>query len=375
MIGALITACLAAACLYWMHRRHQDELAAVLRRQTQGESQEKSQEARVQVLLDAMIEGVIVLDGSLRILLVNQALKEMFQLRTDVAGKTLMEALRHHQLQDMAARCLEEGRFFEGDMKLVSISGAERVYSINGARIDRHEGVVLVCHEVTALKQLERSRTEFIANVSHELRTPLSIIKGYAETLATLPVTEADAMNYARIMERHSDRLTALVEDLITISGLESGQLQLDKLPTALKPLVESVFAELRDKARSRGVSLKCDMPFDLTREVDSFRIRQVFTNLVDNAIKYGSEAGTVRVEADGDLIYVIDDGPGIPPEARERVFERFFRVDKARSRDTGGTGLGLAIVKHILLAHGGSIRVEQNQPSGTKFVIQLPAD
>ncbi|MBL9116849.1 MAG: PAS domain-containing protein [Verrucomicrobiaceae bacterium] len=375
MIGAIITACFAFAYIIWMKRRHQDDLALALRKQSQGSSNEKSHEARVQALLDAMVEGVIVLDGSLRILLVNSALKDMFQLRQDVAGKTLMEALRHHQLQDMAARALSEGRFFEGEMKLVSITGLERVYSINGARIGRHEGVVLVCHDVTAIKQLERSRTEFIGNVSHELRTPLSIIKGYAETLSTPPFVEADAVKYARIIERHSDRLTALVEDLITISGLESGQLQLHKIPTALKPLVESVFAELAAKAESRGVTLKCEMPFDLTREVDSSRLRQVFTNLVDNAIKYGSENGTVQVVADGDCICVTDDGPGIPAEARERVFERFFRVDKARSRDTGGTGLGLAIVKHILLAHGGGIRVEQNQPTGAKFVIQLPAD
>jgi two-component system phosphate regulon sensor histidine kinase PhoR len=264
------------------------------------------------------------------------------------------------------------------ELKLPVMAGVEHVYSINGSRIGNGEGVVLVCHDVSTIHQLERSRTEFVGNVSHELRTPLSIIRGYAETLAGPPVTEAEVGKYARIIERHSDRLTALVEDLITISGLESGQLQLHRHATAIKPLVESVFTELASRATARNVTLTCEMPFDLTCCVDSFRIRQVIINLVDNAIKYGAQDGTVEVygmQVDEDTveISVADDGQGIPKEAWDRVFERFFRVDKARSRDTGGTGLGLSIVKHILLAHGGTVHVEGNDPTGAIFVLRLP--
>jgi two-component system, OmpR family, phosphate regulon sensor histidine kinase PhoR len=375
MIASFCIAIIAIALLIWQRRKHQQELAVIVRQRNALQSSAPKKDEKIQALLDAMVEGVIVVDEQLRILLVNTALKEMFQLQKDATGKTLMEALRHHQFQEMAARALAEGRFFAGEIKLSSIVGNERAYTINGARIGQHEGAVLVCHDVTTLKQLERSRTEFIGNVSHELRTPLSIIKGYAETLRSPPHVEAEVTKFAGIIERHSDRLTSLVEDLITISGLESGQLQLHRHATAMKPLVESVFGELRGKAEARGIALTCDMPFDLTLEVDSSRFRQVFTNLIDNALKYGSENGSVTVSWAGGVISVADDGPGIPFEVRERVFERFFRVDKARSRDAGGTGLGLAIVKHIVMAHGGGIRVEQNHPSGAKFVIQLPPE
>jgi two-component system phosphate regulon sensor histidine kinase PhoR len=374
MTATILVVIVAASVLYWQKRQHQKELAAYSKQLSSALPTKSADEARIQTLLDAMLEGVIVLDSQLRIKRVNASLKEMFQCMEDVSGRTLMEALRQHQLQEMASRAQNEGQFFGGEMRLTSLNSVERIYTINGARIGPQEGVVLICHDVTALKQLERSRTEFIGNVSHELRTPLSIIRGYAETLSVPPITESETLKFASIIEHHAIRLNALVEDLITISGLECGQLHLYKQITPIGPLAKAVIAELAPKAQARKVSLSVDIPEDFTREVDSGRLRQVFTNLVDNAIKYSGSPGRVRVVAQGKAICVIDDGPGIPLEARERIFERFYRLDKDRSRNTGGTGLGLAIVKHILLAHGGTIRVEENQPHGANFIIELPA-
>ena len=225
---------------------------------------------------------------------------------------------------------------------------------------------------------MERTREEFVANVSHELRTPLSLIKGYVETLLDGARSNPEvAERFLKIIERNAQRLYLLIQDLLTISALESGRIKLSLQPVELHPLVEKVFFDLKPPADNKNVALVNALPH-WTATADANRLEQVLANLVDNAIKYGRAQGTVAVGGrkteDGKIeIFVQDDGPGIPTEALDRVFERFYRVDKARSREQGGTGLGLSIVKHIVHNHGGKVWVKSELGKGATFFFTLP--
>jgi two-component system phosphate regulon sensor histidine kinase PhoR len=259
---------------------------------------------------------------------------------------------------------------------------SERWLQVNAAAISNsageREGTILVFHDLTRLKQLERTREEFVANVSHELRTPLSLIKGYVETLLDGARNDPEvAERFLKIIERNASRLDLLIQDLLAISALESGRITLNLQPVPLRPLADKVLADLKSRPDAKGVKLVNDLP-ELTATADANRLEQVLANLVDNAIKYGRADGTVTVggqKADADKIeiYVQDDGPGIPPESLDRVFERFYRVDKARSREQGGTGLGLSIVKHIVQSHGGKVWVKSEPGKGATFCFTLP--
>jgi two-component system phosphate regulon sensor histidine kinase PhoR len=232
---------------------------------------------------------------------------------------------------------------------------------------------------LTRIKQLESTRQEFVANVSHELRTPLSLIKGFVETLLDGAKDDPDlATRFLRTIEKHTDRLTYLIEDLLTISRLESGQIVMNLHQVDLREEVDHVIEDLQARAASKKVTLINSLPAELPARADTDRLQQVLFNLVENAIKYGRSDGNVTVggQVNGSNIvelWVTDDGPGIPTESRERIFERFYRVDRARSRDTGGTGLGLAIVKHIVQAHGGEVWVKSELGQGATFFFTLP--
>jgi len=354
------------------------EIESSQRRQQQTSVDAKAQQ---QVLFNSMLEGLLLLDRTQKIYLANRSFKNLFGLKTELRGKTILEALRLHELDDLVKRVQAEGQVFDYEIKLPDLS--ERWLQVNAAVINNstgeREGTILVFHDLTRLKQLERQREEFVANVSHELRTPLSLIKGYVETLLDGARNDpAVTERFLKIIERNTNRLDLLIQDLLTISALESGRMKLDLHSVGLRPLVEKVFTDLHAKAENKKVSLVNEMP-DFTANGDANRLDQVLANLVDNAIKYGRADGSVRVGGkkldDGRLeICVEDDGPGIPPEAIDRVFERFYRVDKARSRDQGGTGLGLSIVKHIVQAHGGEVWAESQPGKGATFFFTLPA-
>ncbi len=354
------------------------EIETFQRRQQQTNVDAKAQQ---QILFNSMIEGLLLLDRSQKIYLANRAFKNLFGLKVELRGKTILEALRLHELDDLVKRVQAEGQVFDYELKLPDLS--ERWLRVNAAVISNstgeREGTILVFHDLTRLKQLERTREEFVANVSHELRTPLSLIKGYVETLLDGARDNPDvAERFLKIIERNTQRLDLLIQDLLTISALESGRMKLNLQPVGLRSLVEKVFTDLNAKAENKNVSLVNEMP-ELAASADANRLDQVFANLVDNAVKYGRANGTVRVGGkkldDGKLeLFVQDDGPGIPPESLDRVFERFYRVDKARSRDQGGTGLGLSIVKHIVQAHGGEVWAKSKPGSGATFFFTLPA-
>ena len=337
--------------------------------------------AQQQALFNSMTEGVLLLDAAGRVQLVNEAFARLFSVAGDVRGRTVMEALRLHQVQALVNQTLIEGQMQDGELTLPGVE-EDRYFAVNGAAVSsldgQRQGMILVFHDLTRLKQLENTRREFVANVSHELRTPLSLIKGYVETLIDGARDNPEvALKFLHTIERHADRLTFLIEDLLTISRLESGQMVINLASTELRSVVARVVEDLASRAATRQVTLVNEVPEALQAVADPERLHQVFANLVDNAIMHGRVGGTVRIGAQAPTeqtveVWVQDDGAGIPPEACARVFERFYRVDKARTREAGGTGLGLAIVKHLVLAHGGEVRVEGGLGTGAKFAFTL---
>ena len=375
--------CLIGLHLWWRRRLEQERRtwrAELAKRENLEMVTAAEARARQDALLDSMVEGVLVLDETNRIQFANRAFAEMFATMGALSGKAVLEAVRAHEVAEIVERTSQEGRVLDHEMKLPG--DAERWLQVNAAAITsverRRLGTVLVFHDLTQMKQLERTREEFVGNVSHELRTPLSLIKGYAETLLDGAKDNPEvATKFLQTIDRNARRLDLLIQDLLTISALESGRIAMNPQPVALRPVVERGFADLKSQADARKVTLLSQMP-DLTAQADETRVEQVMGNLLENAVKYGREGGTVivggrEVENDQLEIFVRDDGPGIPVEARERVFERFYRVDKARSREQGGTGLGLAIVKHIVQAHGCSVWVESEPGKGATFFFTLP--
>lgn len=338
-------------------------------------------QAQQEALLNSVAAGLLVLDGSGRVQLVNRAFRELFGIGEELRGKTILEALRAHELAELFDR-VRAGAGQILDLEFHHAGPPERWFTVNAGAIagpdSQVQGVIMVFHDVTRLRQLERAREEFVANVSHELRTPLSHIKGSVETLLSGAKDDPTHANrFLQSIARNATRLELLIQDLLAISELESGRIQLHMEPVPLRQFVDDVFSSFKERAAARGVKLVNATP-ELSLRADPERLQQVFANLLDNAIKYGRESGTVTVQArllpDQTIeVCVHDDGPGIPTDALERIFERFYRVDKARSRAHGGTGLGLAIVKHIVQAHSGRVWAESVPGKGATFYFTLP--
>ncbi len=355
-------------------------VATVREEHQQAMAQEHAQQ---QALFNSMVEGVLVLDTEGRVRLVNQTLEQLFNIDSDIRGLTLMEAFRMHKLQELVNQAAIQGQVVGHELDLPGLDN--RCVQINAVTFlnaeGRQRGIILVFHDLTRLRQLENTRKEFVANVSHELRTPLSLIKGYVETLIDGAKDDpAVATRFLQTIEKHADRLTYLIEDLLTISKLESGQVVMNLQQVELQPIVARVMDDLVSRAEEKQVKLVNEVPPELFVRADSDRLQQVLFNLVDNAIKYGRTDGAVIVRAriaENKLVemHVEDNGPGIPPESTDRVFERFYRVDRARSREQGGTGLGLSIVKHIVQSHGGEVWVESELGKGSRFYFTVPQE
>lgn len=379
-----------AASLFWAlsqrrrHQaatvRHQFELAEARARHDRAAAAEAS---RIAAIFDRMIDGVIIVGPDGQIRFANRAAAVLFESRQPMTGRSVLEATRHHEIAAVVRRLEEQPEVLDHEVRLERL-GESRVLHINalallGAEGSR-DGALLVVHDITRLRQLESVRQDFVANVSHELRTPLSLIKGAAETLIDGGRKDpAITTRFLEIIEKNANRLTLLIDDLLLLSRLDSGRLELQLHEVPLARAIQEALDDAALVARAREVTLRHEAPADLAARADPDRLRQVLTNLVDNAIKYGRAQGFVTVSARmigaGFLeVAVHDDGPGIPPEAQARIFERFFRIDKARSREQGGTGLGLAIVKNVVEAHRGSVRVESSPAKGTTFFFTLPS-
>ena len=385
-LTGLILAAVFALAMLWrrnvatLRRQVEDHQRTESARRFQHEQTAAQVEAQQQAVFNSMVEGVLVLDPDGRILLVNQSLQRLFSLSGEVRGRTILEAIRLQEMADLVQR-LKRERMVQGySLELPGMD--ERWLEVNAAAVlDRdglQHGAILVFHDLTRIKQLENTRQEFVANVSHELRTPLSLIKGYVETLLEGAKSDPEkCTRFLQTIEKHTDRLTYLIEDLLTISRLQSGQVVMNFHEVNLREEAQRVIDDLRTRAADKSVTIENNVPPALAARADADRLQQVFFNLIENAIKYGRPDGKVTVggQARGDgraEMWVQDDGPGIPAEARDRVFERFYRVDRARSRETGGTGLGLSIVKHIIQAHAGEVWLKSQMGTGTTFFVTL---
>jgi two-component system, OmpR family, phosphate regulon sensor histidine kinase PhoR len=362
------------------------ELAAALNlmsSQLETRIRELSEEkADLSAILAGMTEGVLVARPDGRIRLTNQALRSQFGITEEAVGKTVLEAFRNVPLQELVGEVILDGDVSARELSFLTPN--ERTYELSATRLQGSHGavtgVIIVFHDITRMRQFENTRKEFVANVSHELRTPLSIIKGYVETLLDDQPPDAEmSRQFLNTIQRHSRRLEALIADLLSISALESQQARLNFEPVSMQAAAQSVLEELTRQAQERAITISLKIPEQLPDvRADAQRLHQVLFNLLDNAIKYTQAGGRVTIlaaEKDGAIeTAVADDGVGIGPEHLPHVFERFYRVDKARSRELGGTGLGLSIVKHIVQSHGGRVWAESQIEKGSTFYFTLPA-
>ena len=342
-------------------------------------------------ILRCMFEGVLVLDPRGRVVVINERAKQIFHVTGDrePRGIPIVDLSRHPEMRKILQEVLTFDFTGERYSKEIELDEGQwfRVNAVSlrqGA--DTALGSILVFHDITEIKRLETVRSDFVANVSHELRTPLTAIRGYVETLLQRPPQDPKDANYfLAIIERHAERLGRLTEDLLTLSDLESGKVQVARQPVDAAQLIQRVLEVFWTQADAKKVKLKQAIEPQLAPVLgDLDRLQQLFINLVDNALKYTPAGGLVTLTAssapsthDGEPwveISVSDTGPGIPEKDLPRLTERFYRVDKARSRDLGGTGLGLAIVKHIVQAHKGDLKIESIMQKGTTVRIFLPA-
>jgi two-component system phosphate regulon sensor histidine kinase PhoR len=361
----------------------------------------RAEQAKLEAVLSGMVEGVLVIDSAGTIRLANQRAEHLFQRRPggSLVGQPLINVSRDPDLQDLVREITRGPARGRTGREIVQASAAGTEYlQVTATPMRALDGeaplFILVFHDITALKKLEVTRRDFVANVSHELRTPLTAIRGYAETLRAGALTDAEqADKFLAIIERHSERLTRLTEDLLTLSDLELGRAPIQPVPMALARAADAAIDMVRDKALQAEVELRSELPPDLPPlHADPDRVEQVLLNLIDNAVKFTPAGGRVTISAQVAepaqceatdtasgtprrwiTICVADTGIGVPKHHLQRLTERFYRVDQARSRELGGTGLGLAIVKHIVQAHGGSLRIESEVGHGTQAYIHLP--
>ncbi len=334
--------------------------------------------AVLQAVVEGMAEGVWVTGEDGTVLRHNSALKEMLFTGHELVGRQPTGILANDELQAAVERACKDG--VSSRLEVTSEGLRPRVLSIHVAPLGRDlRGSTAVFFDVTELRHLEKVRKDFVANVSHELRTPITAIRGYAETLRSGALNDpAAAPKMVEIIHRQAERLSELVDDLLELSRLDSKQLKLAAEPIELNEAVLRAIEAARPKARARGTAIDVSIPDGLEVLADARAIEQVVLNLVDNAIKYAQARGHVWVSArptdDGNVeLAVKDDGPGIEAKHLPRLFERFYRVDKGRSRDMGGTGLGLSIVKNLVNAMRGEVRVDSTPGRGSTFVVELP--
>ncbi len=347
-------------------------------------SDRATQVGQLQATLESIREAVLILDGDNRIVLANDALRALFAPGQEIVGARVETVFQSSGFLTYVAEARQAGGEKQREIEFARPKGvvwAEATCSvIPGFGEKEPESMLFVLHNITRLKQLESIRQEFVANVSHELRTPLSMIKGYVETLVDggNDVAENDRVRFLNTIHKHTDRLNALLEDLLTISRLESRREKLAWQRINLRHLIDEVAENYRESGLLSGDDLSVDSPFaDLPVLGDHARLIQVFENLVDNAVKYSAEKPGIeigsRIEGGLVKVWIKDRGVGIAAKDLPRIFERFYRVDKGRSREKGGTGLGLSIVKHIVQLHGGSVWAESRQGEGTTFFFTLP--
>jgi len=330
-------------------------------------------------VLTSMSEGVAVVDNRERVLFANAAFAEAVGAADNSRGRPLLDVTRHTSLIEAVAAAFSSGETVRGEVEFGTVR--PRTFALTAAPVKTAaaRGVVLVLHDVTEIRRLERIRRDFVANVSHELRTPLTTIQGFAETLLAGALDDASARRkFLEIIRDHAARLGSITDDLLKLSAIEGGSMTFHMEPVSLPRLVEHCIEAVSLKAKSRGLEISSSVPEKIPSVLgDSLRLEEVLKNLLENAIQYTPAPGSIRVSAeikeDRAILCVADTGIGIPSTDQQRIFERFYRVDVARSREAGGTGLGLSIAKHIVEAHQGRLWVESELGQGSRFFVSLP--
>lgn len=335
---------------------------------------------RIHAILNSMIEGVISVDKDTRVLSLNPTSEKIFNISQNKAvGSIFLEAFPNNDIAEVINQVFKKEEFISRELTLVW--PVQKCFQVNASPIFESgvlNGCLLVIHDITEVRRLETMRRDFVANVSHELKTPLTSIKGFVETLLEGALEDKEnSVNFLKIINSHADRLNTLINDLLDLSHMESNEVVLKKERFNLAKLVDELMLGFKSQAKKKQVELESELPKGLEVFGDKSKIEQVITNLINNAIKYNKDKGFIRVYSEQSAnevkIVVEDSGSGIPARDLPRIFERFYRVDKARSRELGGTGLGLSIVKHIIELHSGSVGVESTEGLGSKFFFTLP--
>ena len=323
-----------------------------------------------------MTEGVLVIDQAGRVRLANAAFAELFGVEPGAAAEEVLDLARAPELSDLIRRTLAGAG--EQRAEIERLTPERRTLAVVASPLASGEGAVVVARDITEAERLHRMRRDFVANVSHELKTPLAAIRGYAETLTDGAASEAEtALRFSRRILEQCRRLGALLDDLLTLSRLEGTEALAAREPVNLRELATEAIDLLRPTAEARQVALELETGASPVVEGDEDGLLRLISNLLDNAIKYNRPSGSVRLRLRAEnghaLLEIEDGGIGIPAASLPRIFERFYRVDKGRSREEGGTGLGLAIVKHVAQAHGGKVEVESRLGEGSLFRVLLP--
>ena len=336
---------------------------------------------RSSAILGSMVEGVAVVTADERILYCNWAFEQILELPEGSSqGRTLVEALRQADLVALVRQALPGGEEVTGEVEVGTVR--RRNFSVTAApvRAAGANGAVLVLHDITELRRLERVRRDFVANVSHEFKTPLTAIQGFAETLLNGALDDkANRKRFVEIIREHARRLARLTDDLLKLSRIEAGRLELEIRPIRVDALVNGCVETARFKAKAKGIQIHVELQENAPPvRGDGAQLGEVLQNLLDNAVQYTPSGGQIDVKAHSNgqsvTFTVADTGIGIPESDLERIFERFYRVDAARSREAGGTGLGLSIARHIVDAHAGRIWVESAVGQGSRFHFSIPS-
>lgn len=330
-------------------------------------------------ILEATREAVIVVDQDMRIAACNDKATEAFSTDAKPVGRRLTELIRDLSLHQAFVNAIRDAKPSELRLELNTRDRPRFDVHVAQVRIDGRDHGIGFFYDITKIEHLESVRQEFLSNISHELRTPLTSILAFVETLenGALEDTENN-LRFLGVIRRNAERMSSLIADILELSMIESGKASVDKRPIDLRTSVDDIYASLAAKAAIREVTLVNNVESGRSVYADPVRFEQMLVNLIDNAIKFNRIGGSVTLTSETvenyDVVSVADTGEGIVAEHLGRIFERFYRVDRARSREMGGTGLGLAIVKHLALLHGGEVTVHSELSIGTTFRIELPS-
>lgn len=344
-----------------------------------GIAAKPAEESLLEAVLNSSRESILIVDSSTRVIAANTAAHRSFsRAGSTIENRRLTEIIRDSELHAAFRNTLDRGDSTDLEFELVGSDVRNFDVHISPISLGGENRAIAVFYDVSRIARLERVRQEFLSNISHELRTPLTSILAFVETLEDGAIDDrGNNRRFLATIRRNAERMRALIDDILELSLIESGNVFIEKRRVQAANIVDEIFASLNSKAGQRGIKLENQVPRDAVVFADAPRLEQMLTNLIDNAIKFNRTDGSVTVSLEPTservCIAVADTGEGILPEHQHRVFERFYRADRSRAREVGGTGLGLAIVKHLARLHGGEVRVRSRLSEGTVFSLEFP--